>query len=82
MRKIYIKVIVKTNRKKFSIILNKDLSKQNIDCYIMETTTVPINNSCNKEIIPHLAKYFNIYKKNITIKSGEKSSNKYIEIKK
>ena len=42
---------------------------------------VPKKGKANKELIKFLAKYFNVSKSSIIIKSGEKKKEKYLEIK-
>lgn len=72
---ILLKLIVKTNKKTFLLEFNEHKNEA-----IMHTTTPPIDNACNEEIINELAKYFHTAKKNIMIIKGHRNKLKYLKI--
>lgn len=71
---IYIKVYVKSDKKKFEI------QKTNSNEYTVFLTSRPIDNKCNEELIKELSIFFNISKSNISITRGLKSRIKFLKI--
>lgn len=61
---------------------NKDSIEILEDQIIIGIRANPVKGEANKEIIKKLSKHFGVPSSSITIKSGQKSKNKIIEIRK
>lgn len=49
--------------------------------WMVKLKSPPVNDKANQELITIIAKHFNVRKSQVTIKSGQSSPNKIIEIK-
>lgn len=61
---------------------NKDSIEILEDQIIIGIRANPVKGEANKEIIKKLSKHFGVPSSSITIKSGQKSKNKIIEVRK
>lgn len=69
-----ISVLVKTGKKEAK------LEKLDNDTYCANLKSLPTKNKANKELVKLVAKYFNVSRKEVRIKSGQYSKNKTIYI--
>lgn len=72
-KKYYLKLNVKPNSKKQSILIRDNF-------LIVKLRSKPIKNKANKELISLLKRKLNLPSYQIRIKSGSKTSNKLIEV--